>query len=256
MMNFKLKLINMKTHFLSVVMAFLFISLSAISQEQQSIGKPIKAAEPERDTIRQSPSKMRTLFGKSNEKTAFGGYIAGTTGYAQINGEDAILMGGRIGLVIDHHFTIGFAGTSFVSNIHSDFDTDPTPTNYSIAGGYGGLFFEPIIAPNSPVHIAFPVFLGVGGAAIPEAHHHSDHYYDEDHDLKNYTRTPFFVIEPGIELELNLVKFIRLGFNATYRQTSDLNLRYVSTDGLTRFKAPKDALTGFSGGVTLKFGWF
>jgi hypothetical protein len=246
----------MRTRFLSVLLALGFISFFAISQEQQSIGRPVSTPKPETDTVKETPSKMRTLFGKSGEKTAFGAYIAGSTGYAQINGEDAILMGGRIGIVIDHHFAIGFAGNSFVSNLQSDFDKDPTPSNYSIAGGYGGIFIEPIILPNSPVHIAFPIFMGVGAAAIPEARDHHDHYYDDDEDLRNFTRTPFFVIEPGIELELNLVKFIRLGFNASYRQTSDLNLRYTSPDGLTRFSAPKDALRGFSGGMSLKFGWF
>ncbi len=234
------------------------IGFQGFSQEQQSLGRPPKAE----DTAQVSPVNtepgIRSLFGNSGKRSAFGFYIAGTTGYSQIDGKDAVQIGGRVGMVIDHYFVIGFARNSFISNIQRDFDLDPTASSYSIGGGYGGIFFEPVIAPKSPVHIAFPVLLGVGAAAIAEPHPHDDWDWEEenDHEWRNYTHTPFFVIEPGIELELNIVKYLRLAFNASYRATSDLHLRYTSDDGFTSFKAPKDALNGFSGGMTLKLGIF
>lgn len=248
----------MKTRIFSVLLIVIGLSFNALSQEQQSLGRPARSADTTQPVLSDQEPGIRSLFGNSGKRSSFGFYIAGTTGYSQIDGKDAVQLGGRVGMVIDHYFVMGIAGTSFISNIHRDFDLNPSASSYSIGGGYGGIFFEPVIAPKSPVHIAFPILLGVGGAAIAEPHHHDDwDWEDEDHhEWRNYTTTPFFVVEPGVELELNIVKYLRLAFNASYRATSDLHLRYTSDDGLTTFKAPKDALNGFSGGMTLKLGIF
>ena len=110
-----------------------------------------------------------------------------------------------------------------------------------IAGGYGGLFFEPIIMPKYPVHISVPVLVGVGGVAYA--------IYNDNHDYNdNFVEDSevFLVLEPGIELEFNFTKFFRFAITGTYRLTSDITLE----------NTPVDALRGFSGGVTFKFGKF
>jgi hypothetical protein len=65
--------------------------------------------------------------------------------------------------------------------------------------------------------------------------------YYEPYDWDSY-----FVVEPGVEVELNVVKFLRVAFGASYRFTSNLHISEV----------PKDMMNGFNGNVTFKFGWF
>ena len=54
------------------------------------------------------------------------------------------------------------------------------------------------------------------------------------------------VREPGIELELNVIRLVRLGIGASYRYTSDLDMPAT----------PKDALHGINAGVSIKVGCF
>lgn len=197
--------------------------------------------------------EFQTIFGNRDGKVSHGGYAAITTGYSQIAGQDAFSLGGRAGWLIDHHVTIGLAGQGFVNSIYVDSYNFPKfpGENFDglyFVGGYGGFFVEPIIAPRFPVHISFPILIGGGAAAW-----NYTTWYDNDWEQDNYYDTydpydydGFFVVEPGIEIELNLVKFMRAAFGVTYRYVTDLQL-----DG-----TPKDAMNGLTGNFSLKFGKF
>jgi len=113
----------------------------------------------------------------------------------------------------------------------------------NLAGGYGGLLIEPVLAPFSPVHLAFPVIIGAGGVA------YVNYNWWEYSTYQNPVVTEsdaFFVFEPGVELEFNVVRFMRIGIGASYRYTSKVHL----------FNVSNDVLNGFSGGFSLKFGKF
>lgn len=194
-----------------------------------------------------STEEMQTIFRNSDRKTSHGGYAGLTVGYTQIDGEDVMTLGGRAGWLIDHHVTIGLAGKAFMNSVFID-GYWPTSEGYNngyyLVGGYGGLFVEPIIFPNFPVHLSVPILIGGGGLALNEETWHDysiDYNYYEPFDWDSY-----FVFEPGVEIELNVVKFFRVAFGASYRLTSNLHMAYV----------PKDMMNGFSADVTLKFGKF
>lgn len=112
-----------------------------------------------------------------------------------------------------------------------------------MAGGYGGLVIEPIIGAKWPVHVSIPILIGAGGVGLIRNNYlkpdWEENYYHEDVDA-------FFVIEPGIEVELNMVKFMRLAIGGYYRYTSDLHLADTKSN----------VLDGFSVGLTMKFGKF
>jgi hypothetical protein len=190
--------------------------------------------------------ELKTIFGSADHKISHGGYGAFSIGYTQIDGEDVMTFGGRAAWVIDHHIALGLAGTAFMNSIYIDgyWDKVDPGQGYYLVGGYGGFFVEPIIAPNFPVHVSFPILIGGGGLALND---YTWHDYDwESEDYTPYDYDAYFVIEPGVEIELNLVKFLRVAFGASYRYTSDLHMAYV----------PKDMMNGFSGSVTFKFGLF
>ena len=179
--------------------------------------------------------EINTLFGNNIDH---GGYLSLGANYSQINDKDAILIGGKLGWVIDHRLTIGLGGYGFVNNI--EFDDIIDDENFELVGGYGGLLIEPIMMSRMPVHISFPIIIGAGGVGYQKDNDYwEDEWEWEDSDA-------FFVIEPGIEVELNLIKYLRFAVGATYRHTADLNL--VNTKS--------DILNGVSYGFSIKVGKF
>jgi hypothetical protein len=184
---------------------------------------------------------IKTLFHKGRGGS-IGGYGELSILYNQIDNRDAFVFGARAGVLMGHMMTVGLCGSGFFND--PQYYSGITE-KISIAGGYGGLFFEPILLPRFPVHVAIPVTIGVGGVAFARMYNYDeyDDYYPEESDA-------YFVIEPGIEVELNITKFFRFSIGGYYRYTTDVDMM-IGTQSV-----PKDILQGFSGGVNFKFGKF
>lgn len=191
-----------------------------------------------------NPQEYRTLFG--GDEVSHGGYGGLSVNYTQFDGKDAVLVGARGAWVINHGIAIGIAGYGFANDMKYEKTINGYSDNYTLAGGYGGLLIEPIIGANWPVHVSIPVLIGAGGVAYVNQYwnsHYDDPYYP---DYKTEEADAYFVIEPGIEVEFNMVKFMRLAVGGYYRYTSDLDLA----------DSRSDMLNGFSVGLTMKFGKF
>ena len=184
--------------------------------------------------------EMSTLFGDKNGNVQHGGWGGLTFGYTKIGGKDTYLMGGRGGWLIDHRFTIGLAGSGFVSdNQYTDIVPDEV---VNLVGGYGGLFLEAIIMPNSPVHVTIPVIIGAGGVAYTQDWRQGNY----DYEVSTYDSDAYFVLEPGLEVEFNVIKFMRISLGGSYRYTSNIDL----------INSSSTMLRGFNGYFGLKFGSF
>ena len=199
---------------------------------------PLKAQDEKDLKYEDRGDEIITLFG--GHHVSHGGYGAVTIGYSTINNMDAIMIGGRGAWIIGHWFAIGFGGTGFINDMHYNNILD---RNVNLTGGYGGLILEPIILPKIPIHLSTPLLFGVGGIAYMSSYGSPDwdepDYYAED-------ATSFVIIEPGVEVELNVVKFFRLALGASYRYTSEIKL----------YDTAPDVLNGLSYNVSLKFGKF
>jgi hypothetical protein len=182
--------------------------------------------------------QFQTLFGN---EVSNGGYGAIMFNYSKINDENAFLFGMRGGWIIDHKLTLGFGGYGFANDM--DWQYPEQEPNDFLTGGYGGFLIEPILFSHKPVHLSFPILIGAGGVALVDDYYWDDNYYD---DWYAEYADAFFVIEPGVEVELNLVKAMRMAFAVTYRFTEDLELG----------KVDKNVLNGFNFGMALKFGKF
>ena len=206
------------------ILSLLTVSIYSFSQVLED--------EPAR---KRKDDEIRTLIEKSDD---IGGYGGLSVLYSQIDVKDAFVFGARGGLIMGHVFALGIAGTGFINDSHMDNTLD---RNVSLAGGYGGMFFEPIIFPKFPVHISVPILVGIGGVAYTsvEVREWENDYFVEDSET-------FLVLEPGLEMEMNLTQFFRFSMGAYYRYTSEIEL--LNTD--------KDVLNGFSFGVNFKFGKF
>lgn len=201
------------------------------------------AQEPEelspREKQRKEQGQYQTLF---DPQSGSGGYGAFTIGYTKINGQDALLMGGRGEWIIGHGFGLGLGGYGFINDPIYDPIED---MNFSLAGGYGGLVMEPILFGWFPVHLSFPIMIGAGGVANTS---YSANVYDPYEYWDGYVEeaSAFFAAEFGAELEFNLVRFFRLALFGSYRYTSDIRMAGI----------PDNALRGWSAGMTFKFGSF
>lgn len=202
------------------------------------LGVTLFAQEDERE--------FKTLFGNGGFQSN-GAYGGVSVAYSNIDDRDAILIGGRGAWLINKRIGIGLAGQGFLTETKYDNVLD---NSFQLVGGYGGLLLEFVLSPNSPVHVSIPLTVGAGGVSYIR----NDGSFNRDNlDFLEEDSQAFFVVEPGIEVELNLIKFMRMAFGVSYRYTSTMNLNYANNQG--RILA-SDALRGLNAGITLKFGKF
>lgn len=206
---------------LAIILFSIIIPLATLAQENQN--------------------EYKTVFNKkSDQKIEHGGFGSFGLGYSQIDGRDALNIKFNGAWLIDHSIALGIAGSGFFNNL----DKSAGGNQDYLGGGYGGIFFQPILFPNIPLHLALPVIIGGGAiSTVP------NNYWDWSEP--NYEYDIFFVIEPGVELEINMVKFFRLGLGVTYRYTNGVSLSYADGTAI-----PLRALDGFNFHVNFKFGKF
>ncbi len=203
--------------------------------------------EPAGDSSGTTNGEIRTLFKKSDHPKSVGFYIGPEGAYTQFEGRSVFLGGLSLGVIINHFFSVGLSAKGILNsgNLWYDFDRTPVdPLGAYLYGGYGGLKFEFKVLPTSPVHLNFPILIGGGGLAY-------NTWIYNYHDSGNSEGTTldwdaFFVVEPGIMVELNLLKFMQLDAGISYRYTPDLDLMETNA-GL---------INNFNVNLALKFGKF
>jgi hypothetical protein len=181
-------------------------------------------------------SEIKTLF-KPDKRDGF--YLGSSIGYSPIDNSNGLVLSSRFGWIMDRWFTFGLSGSVFANNIDK-FNYSYSSTNDALflGGAYGGLFIEPILAPMKPIHLSFPVIIGGGGAVA-----FNDFYSNSPDDFSDDV---FFMIEPGMELEVNFTRWMRIAAFVSYRYTSDINMDNVSAG----------ALRNYTTGMSFKIGWF
>ena len=220
----------------------LCLSIFQIAEAQDTLrlfSKKNQSHQREHNPRTYNQNEIRTLGGH-HQSTGF--YVGLHSDYSTISGIDALSIGGRVAWVANHSLAIGFAGNGFFT------DPQPVPAavgkDYSYTGGYGGLYIEPILFPRFPVHLAFPTILGLGGIAkgifydLNYPYEYTDGYIDQS-DV-------FLIAEPGVELELNAARWIRLAFGFSYR----------FTEGVNPINFSDNPLDGMTTGFSLKLGKF
>lgn len=210
-------------HFLITILILLMSFGSSWAQDQEEI--PYK--------------EMKTVLGKGNKIRGFGSI---DTRLTEFNDDLGMLVGAHGGIILNNSFVIGLGGYGLTTNFKFQ-GTEPDEELY-LYGGYGGLVLGAIFAPKEVVHIYTPVLIGAGGIRVSDRNLFRNGGLG---DFRNFIEdSAFFVIEPGIEVEVNITRFFKVGMGASYRIVGESDLINVSN---------KD-LSGFSGGLSLKFGKF
>jgi hypothetical protein len=184
---------------------------------------------------------VRTVFKRGVMSS--GGYGAVTNQFTTIRGKFANISGLYGGWFINHRFMIGAALASTTNNVHvpQQYSADPL-RSLSYEYGQFGLMTEYVVASDKPVHLVFNLFSGAGFTLQYERNtFHNTSYPENVHD-QNW----FFVAEPGVQVEMNLFKWMRVSPGISYRRSFGSN--GIGLDD-------KD-ISGLSYSATLKFGKF
>lgn len=242
---------------LSVLLAaFIVVSQGLYAQEDKT--KEVEEIQTKKEAKASTSNEMKTLFSDKDGHAVHGGFLGVTLAYSLIEDKPAIQVGGRIAWVINHSFAMGFAGNGFFNNL--DKSGAYGSSDYNLVGGYGGLFFQPIFFPKSPIHVSFPIILGIGGIAVNHYEEFNRYHWDEDYNSYDYyyDSDVFLVLEPGIDIEFNMLAFMRMSVGASYRFTNNVNLLYIYNEDNIDHTIIIDpySMNNFSFRITMLFGWF
>ncbi|MEI7727166.1 MAG: hypothetical protein WCK09_18800 [Bacteroidota bacterium] len=191
--------------------------------------------------------EIKTLFKKSDHPKKVGYYISPEFAYTQFEGRDVFLGGLSLGVIVNHFFSVGLGAKGILNsgNLWYDFDGSlDAPVGAYLYGGYGGVKFEFKLLPTSPLHVNFPILIGGGGLTYYTGSMHNHNYNNNNGTTLDWDA--FFVVEPGVMLEINLLKFMQLDAGISYRYTPDLDLMETSAGLINNFNA----------NLSLKFGKF
>jgi hypothetical protein len=159
------------------------------------------------------PAQQRTLI--SSEEFSLGGYFSPVVKLSTVNDQFGVFVGGRGGLIINHAFAIGFGGYGLANYVDA-INRGPLGERY-MEMGYGGLDIEYIYSPHNLVHFSFSTLIGGGGVLFNERSWGSDYWDDRDRTVNG-----FFIVEPAVNVDLNVTTFLKTSIGASYRLVNGL----------------------------------
>jgi hypothetical protein len=192
-------------------------------------------------------NEIQTIFKSPH---SFGGYGALTNKFTTINGSYANLTGGYGGVFVNHKVFIGFgaAATTNYIPVPEEFSIDPT-SRMSYEYGQVGMVTEYVLWSNKAIHLNFNLFSGAGFTLQYDRPVNWYYYDDYNYQPRPYGGNDenwFFVVEPGVQVEMNVFKWMRFSPGISFRKA------YGSyATGLT-----DSDLSNATYSVTLKFGKF
>lgn len=134
-----------------------------------------------------------------------GGYGAPTLRASTLAGDGVMLAGGEGGWILAHSLVLGAAGYGTLTNVVAPRSLQSSLGDARLGMGYGGIRAAAIFADDWRVHGVFGVLVG-GGSAWSE-------------DARSTVRRidGFLVIEPELNLEVNITHNVRAALGGGYR---------------------------------------
>jgi hypothetical protein len=149
-------------------------------------------------------AQEQTLVSGRVEHGGFGGPGFKLT---QITGETGILTGGSGGWIIDHVVFLGGGGYSLINEIR--FGESLSGEDQFLRFDYGGLELGFILGSDRLIHLTAHTLLGTGAVGY--------RYHDLNYEDPETASDLIYVLEPTVNVELNVMKFFRIGAGASYR---------------------------------------
>ncbi len=203
---------------------------------------------------------MHTLI-KFSKPKYIGFYIAPEYQYGQTGGAFNGFTGSSAMLIVNKKVAIGVTAAT---NVQDNF----SPTSVSpllLRSSFGGAKIEYTPRPNAAVHLTFPLVIGMGVAQADSATYvgsikETNTGGGKEHNGKGNDNGGFggngergisadyFVVQPGVQLETNLARFVKLYAGVNYRVG-------FATETIAS-PLSKTTMSGVSANVGLKVGLF
>ena len=155
-----------------------------------------------------------------------------------------------LGLLLNHQLFIGAGGYGLVNDIKASqaaYDYYKPAYDLYLNMGYGGGIIEYTFMPNKLVHATAGVLVG-GGAVTYRYNMWNDNWNWMDGTFGTSSKTDvFFVVEPSINIEVNMTTWMRMDLGGSYR--------FVTGVG-SLVDLQNSNLRGGSANLTFKFGKF
>lgn len=172
-------------------------------------------------------------------------YIAPEFSYGQLRGDMTSFGGSSAMFVLNKKWAIGMTAQRSLDNNFVPSAVSPLTVRSTVMGGK----IEYTPKPDALVHVSFPLMVGMGQASADSVNAKNYLHGRGDYTNRyNNNGNRFVVVQPGINLEMNLLRYAKLYVGANYR-LSFLN------DNQTAL-LPANTLQGFSINAGLKMGLF
>ncbi len=210
--------------------------------------------------------EMKYLFSGAENNTSVSGFAAVFNEFSSFDKEFAFSMGGGAALLINQKIFIGGYGMGLTTRHLNDFSWFDSKLERNLdyydlytRFGHGGFWLGYIFKPQKAIHFGANVKLGWGSVSITDKK-----YPGTDYKWENYNIDNVFVITPQLDMNLNLLKWMRLNVGVGYRFVTGLNETYAylpeggsaPEDIIQKEYYDKNALNSITGNITLAFGWF
>lgn len=177
--------------------------------------------------------EVQTLFGNGAKVT--GWFIDFNNTFSQLNGQSSYMPGFAGGIIMNRNFKLGFIGKSLSSyETYLKYDNVFDEPVY-LVGGHGGLFLEASPIDNKVVHVTIPLIIGGGGAEYISQGLYTEIEDDDELDYcrKQMSSSPYWIVEPGANIEVNVTGFMRLYAGYSYRWMMGLKLANTENNALS-----------------------
>lgn len=193
-----------------------------------------------------STTQVETLLSGKIESGGYGGPLIKV---GQIMDETGFFVGGQGGWIINHQFVLGGKGYVLVNPAEIE-----GLQNIHVGFACGGVLIKYISNSDKLVHVTFESMIGLGGV------YNDVTDYSRDHDPIDYTGDAGFVLEPGINIELNVTDYFRISTGVAYLFVNgieyDPGAPYQDVIGTDYSHISDSDLRGISVQLTLEFGVF
>jgi hypothetical protein len=244
---------------LLLTIAGLFVaSLSMAQESPKMLADSTKPAVEVKKMNDSKDDRIRTLFSNQKNPMKTVKYLGLSVGsefqYGSLAGEFTPMAGVSGTLHINKKWGIGLAGYSTVNNFTPTALNAKSLLNLNVM--YGGLKLEYTPNPNAPIHVSFPLLIGGGMARVDSASNYRSGFGGRDRnnrrEFNGRDNTDFWVIQPGINIEANVIRFLKIYAGASYRLTPSVN-----TETTTTLPTPTaNQLSGLNVSAGIKLGLF
>lgn len=223
------------------IASFLTCSTGIYGQEQPG---------PRTDSATQTMKTMLTF-----PKPKFlGVYFVPEYQYGQLAGQFTSMGGGSLMVLLNKKLGIGVSGYTTMNNFTpSEISTDKS---LALHAQFGGAKIEYTLNPNSRVHVSFPLLIGGGRSTIDSAKRYHE-TWGQPGGMHSYSHhgneISFYVIQPGVNAEANLFRFMKVFAGASYRFVSGGETR-ISNSNLSSPPA-LGQMPGISFSAGIKLGY-